>query len=399
MALVDYGRFAAIDGCSVRFSQLIEHGFRQCPEAIQERYPVLKDWNGVQGLYQSFRDLVGVNHSEIAIASRSSELARLATRRLCESSKRILITDLNWPSYQSILASERARNDNQFTTLHLRHEFTNRGSHRAIEPERIVEYIVQTFDKMGCDGMFIPAISHDGIRLPAESICRQIRELRPDSFLVIDGAQGLGHVHNELGIQYCDLLLAGVHKWLCGHVPMGVAFVGQRQTTSRFLGIKNRKAEGIESDDPLLRFVHGMTTGNLPTQTETVNLTSLFTTQAALAGSNASPAGVAANLDVRIRNADRVRMIASQTGWNCRSECLPTGMVVLQHTEPEIRAIDATALRTHFIRRRISVSTYGDGVIRLAMPSKLLSLDELSCLMTGLVTCGETENIQPALVA
>ena len=72
----------------------------------------------------------------------------------------------------------------------------------------------QAFIEHGCDGLFLPAVSNLGIRLPIRELVQAIGRRAELRFVVIDGAQALAHVPLELNRDYGDLLLAGCHKWL-----------------------------------------------------------------------------------------------------------------------------------------------------------------------------------------
>ena len=388
MALNDYGSCAAKYGCSLHFSTLLEHGFHACPEIMQQHFPALADWHGVPELLSKIRRLVGVDDDcEVLLANRSFELVRTAIRQLVQRSKRILTTDLNWPEYQAILQREARRFDAELVTVRLRHEFTNYYPQRRLSAQEIAQLYLRTFQQMDCDGALFPAISHDGIRLPADSICAEMRTISPHAFLVIDGAQAIGHVPDELGLRHCDVFFGGVHKWLCAHVPMGIALLPRVKDIFHNNNNNNLISGMVKMNEPLLHFVQGLVTGELSSQSETVNLASLFTTRAALADIDASPTGVAQRLRERQYNAEQVRMVASQTGWYCQSECLPTGTVMIQHADERIQAVSASQLRKHFICQRVSATTYENGFVRLAMPDVRLSMNELSCLMTALVRC------------
>ena len=181
------------------------------------------------------------------------------------------------------------------------------------------------YDRMGCDSLFVPVISHDGIRLPVDTICRRLNQIRPLRFVVVDGAQALGHVTEELGLQHCDIFVAGCHKWLQGHLPMGVALSAKSLVCSeQTIAQAERMMRYSELDDPLLAFTREMITGRSQAYSETVNLASLFTCRAAITDRGLSPDEIDRQLGHRLRNAKRVRRIAAEAGWSSlRKQCRP----------------------------------------------------------------------------
>ena len=87
-----------------------------------------------------------------------------------------------------------------------------------------------------------------------EQLVRSLEEAREPRFVVIDGAQEFCHVSADLRNDFCDLYLAGCHKWLQAYHPMGLAFYGRRR--SQFIietALKDLVTAG-QLDDPLLRF-------------------------------------------------------------------------------------------------------------------------------------------------
>ena len=128
LAHLDYVRLAATEGCSLYFSQFLERGFQDWPPSIRQRYPALRDWHGVRELQDALRRLVGADRNcQVMLANRTAQLVRLAARRLCENTRRILVSDLMWPSYRRILEFERRRRRVGISTVSVRRAVRDGG--------------------------------------------------------------------------------------------------------------------------------------------------------------------------------------------------------------------------------------------------------------------------------
>ncbi|MCA9199577.1 MAG: hypothetical protein KDA87_18670 [Planctomycetales bacterium] len=383
LAHFDYVRLAATEGCSLYFSQLLEKGFSDWPENIRLSYPALEDWKGVLELDDALKRFVGVTPDcRVLMANRTAQLVKLAVRELCRRCRRVLVSDLTWPSYRRIFEAERSRCHVGVSTVSVR-TLVRRGGEGV---DDIVGRFVRDYSNMGCDGLFIPAISHEGIRLPVDDICERLNGIRPLKYVVVDGAQALGHVSDQLGLEHCDVFIAGTHKWLQGHLPMGVAFLPNRRSASiaRTLG---RLVQDGQLDDPLLLLISELKARSLQRYSETVNLASLFTCRAALTDGQFDPDSVRTKFSGRLANARRFASIAYETNWTVLPSLLPTGIVMLQANDRSVRQTNPMALRDYFASHSISVSTYEDGMIRAAMPSTQLTNAQLDAIAWALRWC------------
>lgn len=384
LAHLDYVRLAATEGCSLYFSQFLENGFDDWSRQVRNQYPALRDWQGIREIQLALRGLMDAPHQcEVLLANRTAQLMKLALRQLCENSRRILVSDLTWPSYGRIFDLERSRHRIGFSTVGVRRMVRTENA----SVEDVVDRFVRDYENMSCDGLFVPAISHDGIRLPIDTICQRLNQVRPLRFVVVDGAQALGHVVDETGIEHCDIFIAGCHKWLQGHLPMGVAYLPNPTSAKKALVHADTVIRHRELDDPLLAFTREMLTGRTHAYSETVSLASLFTCRAAIVDreTTAGPPGRA--FAERLDNADRVGRIANDAGWFVLPEAMPTGIVMLQATCDNVRTTLPDMIREFFVRQSVSVSTYKDGVIRLAMPDKPLTMGEMDLLAWVLRRC------------
>ena len=206
------------------------------------------------------------------LAGRSTNLMKLAGRLLFRGGQSVLVTDLAWPSYQRILKREARKADARFVCLQVRAGILR----RAISAEKLVRMIVDRIFAKKAGGVFIPEVSHDGIRLPVAEIVQAIRQAVPNTFVVVDGSQAFGQVPLDLSRTPCDFYLGGCHKWLGSHLPLGIGFCPNPQTALNVERTCNDMLDRRSLDDPLLAFLESIRTGRQRRFTETVNLSPLF---------------------------------------------------------------------------------------------------------------------------
>jgi len=206
---------------------------------------------------------------------------------------------------------------------------------------------------------------------------------------VIDGAQDFCHVQTDLRDDCCDLYLAGCHKWLGAYQPLGLAFYGRRRSQGLIETVLAESLESADLDDPMLSFVEqhcrhdsGQIHG------ETINLSSLFSCQAAVSeASLASEQGVEEMLlRARQSNAEIVAAIGVENGWTARRphKTLQTGILLLQAEREATRLKEPAELRSAFQDQATALTAYENGLARLSLPSSPLSPEELEVLQVAL---------------
>ena len=252
----------------------------------------------------------------------------------------------------------------------------------------LIDLLCQEFIEHGCDGLFLPAVSNLGIRLPIRELVQAIGSRAELRFVVIDGAQALAHVPLELDRNYCDLLLAGCHKWLRAYNPLGVAFYGHPRSTQYIDATIQRLMASRRIDDPLLRMTEELVSGRTSRYGETVNLLPLFTCQGAvddcLNGRD--------ELDVlhqRIANGDRLAEVAAANGWPPirPAEQLRCGISLLRAgTRPTSRCRQSGFASTSTIKGWPS-PRIAHGLVRMSMPATPWSEAQISHLSTALARC------------
>jgi Aminotransferase class-V len=379
----DFTRLAGEEGGSVFFERFLERGADAWPGRTADRYPGLSDWKGVRSLKESLRKLAGGRADlPVLLANRSAELMRLAARLLFRSCRNVLTTDLGWPRYHDILLSERGRPNRAVTTVRVRDALL-RG--QCTEDEAVArvcgEYVHQ-----GCDGLFLTAVSNLGVRLPVERVVRAVEAAAQVWFVVIDGAQDFCHVSADLRNEYCDLYLAGCHKWLGAYHPMGLGFYGRRRSRSVIETLLSQLLRAGELNDPLLQFSTRLEAGAQDDVGETVNLSSLFSCQGAVA--DAPGMGRPTSLlTSRLENQDQAAGVAESTGWRPLLPCpaLRTGILLLEAArDAKRKAVSAAEVRSAFYRQGVALTAYEEGMIRLSMPEAGWGPGELDHLAAAL---------------
>jgi selenocysteine lyase/cysteine desulfurase len=292
---------------------------------------------------------------------------KLAARLLWNACRNVLVTDLGWPGYHDILEAECQRSHRTITTTSLRGAILS----GEIGEDEAIEQVRRSYVQNRCDGLFLPAVSNLGVRLPVERIVRAVEEAAPVYFVVIDGAQAFCHAGMPLDGDYCDLYLSGCHKWLAAYHPMGLAFYGRRRSRAFIETMLGKALATGDIDDPLLHFSRLLETGNLSETTETVNLASLFSCQGAADDALTTVTGAASYLATRLQNLVVARGLAEESGWQPLLPCssLQTGILLLEAERETTRELPVEQLRSSLYSRGVVVTAYDHGRIRLSMPN------------------------------
>jgi selenocysteine lyase/cysteine desulfurase len=378
-AHLDFARLAGEEGGSLFVETFLRVGAADWPGETQGRYPGLASWRGVAGLKESLRNLAGSSPGlPVLLANRSALLMKLAARLLYHPCENVLVTDLGWPPYHETLASEAARAGGRLTTVPVR-DMALEG--RCSEDE-IVEAVRGYYLRERCDGLFLTAVSHLGVRLPVERLVRSLEAAAEPHFVVIDGAQEFCHVTADLRHEYCDLYLAGCHKWLQAYHPMGLAFYGRRRSRSMIETVLGHFIGTGELDDPLLRFSTQLEGNCLDARTETVNLACLFSCRGALADALEGACDPSHCLPHRLNSLSAAADVAAASGWRplLPPPAFRTGILLLQAERERTRAVPAEALRSAFYEQGVAVTAYDGGLVRLSMPSSPWQPGEIDCL-------------------
>jgi len=291
-----------------------------------------------------------------------------AARLLFHPCRNVLVTDLGWPPYQAILENEARRVGRLVTTVAVRPLVCELQT----AEDEVVEAVKRRFLDSGCDGLFLTAVSHLGFRLPVERIVRALENVRELRFVVIDGAQDFCHASADLKNEYCDLYLAGCHKWLEGFHPMGLGFYGRQRSRVMIETLLGHLLDSGELNDPLLQFTTQIETAALEGETETVNLVPLFTCQGAATEALERFSAPPVSLRLRQRNLGLAASVAEACGWQpaLPAAAFRTGILLLQAERDATRRLSACAMREAFAGNGVALTAYEGGLVRLSMPAR-----------------------------
>ncbi|MEP3480188.1 MAG: hypothetical protein ABJZ55_13135 [Fuerstiella sp.] len=230
----DYARFGAIlpdCACLLReFADILEakgqfpafdpfliDGSSAWSPELQQQFPVVAQWQGLEALRTDIRELCGAPaDSTVLFSGTSRQLARIAFQCLLNECESILCTDQDWPEFQHILKLQVAQ------AGAILHHTTLRPPDLPIDfPRPDPKTVAESLKKHGCDGMLLTSIAHDGISILPNDVAIQLSH--PLRFSVIDGSQHVGYRPVELPSEFRGIVLGGTHKWLCSGVPMSFA--------------------------------------------------------------------------------------------------------------------------------------------------------------------------------
>jgi hypothetical protein len=279
-------------------------------------------------------------------------------RRCCN----VLVTDLNWPTYEVAVEAEARRTSNRVTLLTLRDEILRRGW----TADDVVLGIAEAFTANACDGLFLPAVDHLGIRLPIRRIVERVRERSDVRFCLVDGAQALCHVPLDDTLQVADFVVAGSHKWLGAYLPIGIGLFGKRESQKMLeRRVRCARQSGAHSD-PLLHLSEQLDNGELDGHSETANLTPLFACAGAVADRRCKPAeGELAPSEVAVARIPR-----PHSSWSPRRPVaeLQSRIVLFESGQPDRRRKTVDAVRQSWLDAGCIVTAYPGGRVRVSLP-------------------------------
>jgi hypothetical protein len=372
LAAGDFARLAGEEPFTLYRKEFLTVG--SMTEAARGRYPGLDGWRGIRGLKQTIRNVTGVRgFFPVVFASRTSELMRLSARLLFRTCRNVLVTDTAWPPYRRILERGLRRQAGRVTILPIR----RRLAENEFDKAALCGLFVEAYCRHDCDGLFLTAISHDGIRLPVREIVTALDAAADLRFIVIDGAQDLGHapLHDVEGV--ADVYLAGCHKWIGAYQPLGAAVAGCPRSHAAF----RAELHARSTTDPLLRFTEQLEHGQADGSSETANVAPLFSAAGALGDAMLVTDRTAA-FATQLRNAESVAHKALESGWRpiWRPVFARSGILMLQAERPAVRKQSAEVLRRRFAEAGVLLTAYDQGQLRLSMPRRAWTRDDLDRL-------------------
>ncbi|WP_442485882.1 aminotransferase class V-fold PLP-dependent enzyme [Aeoliella sp. SH292] len=375
----DYLRFAGEHGCPPAISDLLVHGGRDWSAALKRRFPFLAGWRGVRSLKRRIRQVVGApRDSAVMLTSRTHALMELAAYLVLRNCDTVLTVDLAWPAYREVLQNVASQLGRNLVTVNLRALVLQGAS-----VETVVCSVVEAFHKSHASGLFLPAVSHDGVQLPIDKITTGLKASSDLRFVLVDGAQHLAHGDLDLADMDCDFYLAGTHKWLRSLYPLGVAAYGHPRSRSMIKTVINELLTAGIVDDPLLRFTSQLENAALSGPTETINLSGLLSAHGAAV--DASPSRLRGKaLSVQLMNGEKVGLLAERAGWQriLPVQSMRSGILLLR--PPGEYGSSHEDLRKTLESRGVVATTYDDALVRFSMPRRRLTESALGTIRDAL---------------
>ncbi len=369
-AQLDVNRLS-VDDPSLYCEKLFREGAGCWPEKRLAQYPSFQNWHGLQSLQRWFAQHFFVDNPEnVFFASRSVQLVRIAARLMFRSCRNVLTCDMNWPHWQHLVADEAARSGQSISVAAVQSAVFERG----INAESLIEKLATTFLDQDCDGIFLPAVTNLGIRLPISGLLSRLKPSGRLRFAFVDAAQSFCQLPEPSPTKHVDITIAGCHKWLGGGNPLGVAICGRPIVAEQFRQILD-PGHCPELEDPLLRFSQEIGGDSVSRYLETVNVAPLFTVNAAIQEERTKRKHLKEQLERQQGNVDSVEQCVAGTPWNLLDvdKSLRSGILLLQSQDPLHREADCQALGDRFRKQGVAFSSYPQGVIRISTPNSLVS--------------------------
>jgi len=172
----DFARLCGEEGGSAHLDEFLRDGAKAWPGAMRARYPAMAAWQGVGPLKGLLGQLAGTPAgTPVLLANRSAQLMQLAARALIRRCGVVLHTDLEWPGYLAILEDERRRGRGRLVSFPAREACLRHGL-RATE---LVRSLATQYRREQCEGLFLSAVSFEGVRLPVAEIVASLSSVRP----------------------------------------------------------------------------------------------------------------------------------------------------------------------------------------------------------------------------
>ncbi|MCA9050981.1 MAG: hypothetical protein KDA89_19730, partial [Planctomycetaceae bacterium] len=134
--------------------------------------------------------------------------------------ERVLLTDLTWPPYLLWMLEHFGSSGIDVSLLPLKHAVWKEGR----SADDIAEMILTQLQTKNCDGLFLPAITHTGIKLPVATILNELHHQRAHTATVVDASQAFGHIVTNSWSHLADFTFGGMHKWVRAYLPLAVGF-------------------------------------------------------------------------------------------------------------------------------------------------------------------------------
>lgn len=357
-ALSDFATLLSEEGLSLYASRWLVHGdqlrlsSRQHPSSV---------WPGIEGLKDAVRAFINVTRPcPVLFANRSRSIAQSAIHALSLRCRRPMMVDLLWPPYQQLAITYCRRHGTKPSIARIR----RRVFEDQFGADEVVELLSDHYWRNHCDGILMPSVSHDGVRLPVASIRQRIDGVHAPRLVIVDGAQGFAHMDGPEEVAAADIYLASAHKWLRSGLPLGIAVLTNPLTEDL---LERCHRGNAVSADPLLRLSRELSSGRAATFGETVNVAPLVTCFGALQDKKCR---ITVKDSIQQQNRARLIECVNVLDWAllATSPDVQSGVFLIRHREHKLRRLPPSLVREWFDAHGIALTCYAGGYVRLSAP-------------------------------
>ena len=348
--------FSEAYGASAYFDAFL-HGGSSALRDPRE-FSGLSNWQGIELFKQEIKDNFFGGAGGVVFANRTANLMSFASRMLFARCRNVLVTDLNWKSFNPILNASIPNENCRTTEVRIQDLILSQGA----TSEEIVQLILAEYLNNDCDGLFLPVVSNHGIHLPVKVIVDTIRSNAKLRFSVMDAAQAINHVDIGWACGTVDFIFGGTHKWLRSYEPMAFGYFGMPSSWSFISDSINREINRNAMADSLMR----MSQSPNSQIEETVNLCPLFAASGALKDMESTKAASGGDQVSAI-----VQDVAARAGWNCILPSPEFQSRILLLNQPRLREAKSGVIRNALSRLGVAATDYPGGVCRISLPRKI----------------------------
>lgn len=360
----ELARFATTAAASALMDTLLQDGGEAWPGSVRREFPSLSSYPGIPGFRQRLLKTLGCEDwQRLIVGTSSNSLMRIASKLLLGPCERVLMTDLAWPVYRKVLERYSVARSRTLHVVPLRAFIA-----QTCPTERdIVAFLSEQFCKYECDGLFLTAVSHDGIRLPAAEVISAIKRQSEAKLTVMDGAQEFAQIDHRRSLRASDFYMTSGHKWAGSFIPIAIGIFGRNRSVSRVGQIVKDQIVSGSIDDPLMQLCWDSAGSQPIAAPSTANVAALFACDAAFVdlASEKENAGCKPVLDSEIA---LLRDRLEQQGWQLASKTkhFRSRTCLFQH--PSLKDHSPASLRACFASQGIALTAYDHGAIRISIP-------------------------------
>ena len=306
-------------------------------------------------------------------------MIRLASNLLFSRSQRVLVTDLCWPPYLEWLKRAGAVRGREVHVVNLNDMVC---SDKATSND-VVDYL-----KDGVSAYWLQRIVPVGYQLSGSSAARRriaLAQIDAD-FTVVDGAQAIHHRRVDLSKNCHATFISPVRK--NGSMPIspyGQSIVAQERHASAIF----RAVQSLRMDygtDALFQFCEQLQSAELPPFGTTANVVPLICAAGALAQAHEEKQSSHDFLEIPRTNARAFADWTGDTYWRASQldQSLSSGIVRL-FPRKRLSQNSGSRIRQLLYRHGVVATSYEDGSLRFSMPTKYLSLQQLTGVRRALI--------------